>query len=379
MSSTRVKLPAPREPPPPLVPVQCRQFFMLHPAFKQPTKILRWYASAVGPERNPNAPETYAFPCDIAVEACVIVARNKRGQLYHQESGSIGQKVTTSMILPGTYYFLLDGQDSSYRYKVCWEFKYWTPPAVIPSPWLFDDRTSDSDDLPFHFVPGETDPSQTVLEQDQECVMTGDTDLERLDSVHLIPPKEVSWYCNHGLQTLANDPSSASVDSYNNLIVLRHDLNGGGLDTGDFCFVPYRDSWVSLWMGPGSLGLASQHNFAKVELPFRVRARYLHSRFAWNVFHLIEVFLSQLLPDRLKPLLVKKDRHSEYQRSDKDGEDDEDRGRKKRIKAKVLPAEPDLVHRKEGMEGKESNATEDLSLAKSRPANGSRRGSQTGL
>ncbi|KAF7367184.1 C6 transcription factor [Mycena sanguinolenta] len=303
MSSTSLEPPAPREHPEPPVPVQCREFIVLHPAFKQATIIFRWYASAIGPGRVTEAPETYAFPCDIATEACVIVARNKRGQLYHQEDGSIGQKVKTAMILPGMYYFLLDDRDSSYKYKVYWDFQYWIPPEVIPSPWLLDNRTDGTGDFPVELGPGKSGASAIVRDRDKACVMTSETDFRRLDSAHLIPVKEEAWYATYQLKMLAADSKSVSVNSFNNLIVLRHDLNGRGLDSGDFCFVPYQGVWISLWMGQGSLGLASQHNFAKVELPRRIRARYLHCRFAWNVFQLIHELLSSLLSTNLAPLL----------------------------------------------------------------------------
>ncbi|KAJ6518751.1 hypothetical protein C8R45DRAFT_949137 [Mycena sanguinolenta] len=40
-------------------------------------------------------------------------------------------------------------------------------------------------------------------------------------------------------------------------------------------------------MGQGSQALAQDMNFTSVDLPPRIRARYLHSRFAWNIFSLI--------------------------------------------------------------------------------------------
>ncbi|KAJ6447323.1 hypothetical protein C8R45DRAFT_1047858 [Mycena sanguinolenta] len=191
------------------------------------------------------------------------------------------------MLLPGDYYFCLEDQEPTFKYRVCLKFENWTPPPAVPLLWLFDNRTSDAKDLRVTNSQKGSSHSVLVRDRDGECVMTGDTDLRRLDSAHLIPQKEATWYIDHELADLASDDTSHSVESLNNQIVLRTDLNGRGLDTADFCFVPYRKCWISLWMDRGSPGLATQYNYTKVILPPRIRARYLHCRFAWNIFQLI--------------------------------------------------------------------------------------------
>ncbi|KAJ7256494.1 hypothetical protein B0H12DRAFT_1070694 [Mycena haematopus] len=260
--------------PPSLPPsVDPKQIRILHPAHKQETTILLLHAHVTGRD-----PVSHAFPLSILLAACEIVANNKSGWLSKKRGG---MKIKSSTISPGNYFFHID-ENVKYNYPVCPNFRLGSPPYTLPQPWLSDNRTSSDNDV--KKIHQASDASRTVHDKDPGCVMTGEQD--RLEAVHLVPKAEERWFDDHGLTLLANDLDSFHVDNTNNLVLLRGDLTRAGLDQGDFCFVPYKDEWINLWMGPGSASLANQFNFASVALPPRIRARYLHTRFAWNVFRL---------------------------------------------------------------------------------------------
>ncbi|KAJ6588490.1 hypothetical protein B0H19DRAFT_1057662 [Mycena capillaripes] len=158
------------------------------------------------------------------------------------------------------------------------KFSHWSPPLSIPEPWLFDKRLSPKKD----FSPTTTsNVSVLVRVTDDVCPVTGEND--RLDSARLVPVLEAESY--------ATDKFNFTVNSPNNQFALRADLNGRGLESGHFCFFPYKQKWVIIWIGNGSLQLAKTHNLSEIRLPPRLRAAYLFARFAFNIFLLADAYL----------------------------------------------------------------------------------------
>lgn len=125
------------------------------------------------------------------------------------------------------------------------------------------------------------------------------------------------------MSAIAQDYRSISVNTMNNRVSLRSDLSGRGLDKGHFCFYPYANHWVTLWIGNGSLHLARTHNFREVNLPSRIRAFYLFARFVWNNFYLANEPL-QLQEDVLHFVEGDDDGDDGNHREEEDDEDDDE-------------------------------------------------------
>ncbi|KAJ6486692.1 hypothetical protein C8R45DRAFT_1214037 [Mycena sanguinolenta] len=256
-----------------------------HPGYlPDQVSLFRLFPFPIDPDGDLTKGESYGFPAYLVLAACSILANNEVGELYFYPSG---EKVSEDqrMLLPTEYTFQLNGRPSTHRYSVCRSFYHWTPPAEIPAHWLFDRRDSEEHDI------GLIAPSavtQAVRMKDQTCIMSLDED--RLDSSHIVPASAAFWFSHFGLYRKAGDKTNPSVNSPNNLVLLRSDLNGCGSDSANFCIVPYDGSWITLWMGPNSGSLAYDYNYRSVALPLRIRGVYLYTRFAWNVITLARRF-----------------------------------------------------------------------------------------
>ncbi|KAJ7272739.1 hypothetical protein B0H12DRAFT_1091800 [Mycena haematopus] len=262
--------------PPARVPYRLIKIY--HPGYDPKILILKLFASPIHPDGDLADFSNYALPFDLVLEACMILANNKSGVLRSRASNSDLPQRTT-MVEPGDYTFRIKDVPSDSKYPICRNFFHWTPPKDVPSSWLFDGRDCDDNDLPL------TKPSSAsgaVRAADKECIMSFEDD--RIDFSHLIPVLAKKWFIQYEMCARAGDEANPTVNSPNNLLMLRHDLGGHGLDIGDFCFFPYKGAWATIWIGIGSRRLASEFNYRRINLPLRLRASYLHARFAWNVF-----------------------------------------------------------------------------------------------
>ncbi|KAJ7871317.1 hypothetical protein B0H13DRAFT_1560964, partial [Mycena leptocephala] len=247
-----------------------------HPGYNPPQLIFKLFVSPLNPEGNLPDSSNYGLPCALVLDACCILANNKTGALRLLGKSVV---VEADMLPPGDYTFSIIGKGRNYRYPLCRKFSYWKPPTV-PSVWTFDNRVNGRNDM--KKKTNASNVSAIVKNDDEYCVLTGETD--RLDCTHLVPSSEARWFTRHHFAQKAGDTRYFTVNTPNNQLTLRADVNVRGIDNAHFCFYPYQNEWVTFWMGDGSLQLAQKHNFRIVALPRRVRAAYLFARFAWNVF-----------------------------------------------------------------------------------------------
>ncbi|KAF8183784.1 hypothetical protein K438DRAFT_1130379 [Mycena galopus ATCC 62051] len=279
---------------PPVRPDQmpAKRIRILHRAYL-PDKIsmLNLFASPIDPEADLNDDANYGVPFMVVLRACAILADNKPGKLFTYHSGTRTCKLldgaVSPLVTPGEYAFQVNGKPANHRFPICRSFYDWVPPTAenLPEEWLFDQRDFDKGDP----IPtGLSDVSGFLRVADRRCVMTGEDD--RLDCVHLVPKTAATWFRYSSLNQEAGDAAHNTINSPNNCLLLRSDLSGRGLDRGDFCFVPYEDSWATIWLGLGSRCLAKEFNFRQIILPPRLRALYLYARFAWTIFQLAERF-----------------------------------------------------------------------------------------
>ncbi|KAJ7505540.1 hypothetical protein B0H11DRAFT_427939 [Mycena galericulata] len=244
--------------------VSTKQIRIFHHGYTPRRLILQLFSCPLNPDGNLDDLSNYALPYDLVLEACALLANNKRGTLWLSSSSSKPRKVsaTTRMLKPGEYMYRITGESHDYRYPLCRKFSNWTP-VDVPKSWLFDGRVDDAHDLqPIDTSAG---ASAVVKFRDEVCVITRQND--RLDSAHLVPTAAARWFVTHGFNDTAGDTDYVTVNSPNNRVALRSDISARGLDAADFCFYPYQRQWVTLWMGNGSLHLAREYNFREVSLP----------------------------------------------------------------------------------------------------------------
>ncbi|KAJ7222626.1 hypothetical protein GGX14DRAFT_664518 [Mycena pura] len=271
-------------------PLPTREFMVYHHGYEPRAPILQLFSSPVDPNGDLDDIFNYALPYDLVLEACALLANNERGTLHISDD---------------------TGHEHGYRYRLCRAFKYWTP-GDIPTSFFFDERSSKKYDFPPTTASAVT---RTVKGKDEKCVLTGVK--TRCDLSHLLPTSVAAWFFKCRFNIRANDSSNLTVNSPNNQLILRTDLNGRGLDVADFCFFPLPDE-------------KNEHNFREVALPPRIRAAYLFGRFAWNVFFLAQkCFEPQKRTLRfLKNNNGKKknnDKSNDYgKEGDGDGEEEED-------------------------------------------------------
>ncbi|KAJ7898769.1 hypothetical protein B0H13DRAFT_2031482 [Mycena leptocephala] len=255
--------------------------------YKPRRPILRLFVCPVNPD-GPKDAYLYQLPLELVLQACKLLANNMPGTLWQSAANLEGTtEISSEMVdAPGQYRYRVDGQADDYRYKICRKFSFWDPEPDptdnVPSSWLFDNRVSDENDIQPQTAASHA--STAVKMSDEVCVITQSPD--RLDSAHLVPSSEGAWFIEHNFSLAAGDLGNFTVDSPNNQLTLQHDINGRGLDQAHFCFYPYNDRWVIMWMGQGSFQMAKRFNFREVTLPPRLRAAYLFARFAWNIFFL---------------------------------------------------------------------------------------------
>ncbi|KAJ7774956.1 hypothetical protein B0H16DRAFT_81070 [Mycena metata] len=119
----------------------------------------------------------------------------------------------------------------------------------------------------------------------------------RLESAHLVPAAENTWFEQHAFHVTDPRHGSIGLDGVTNRITVRADLNKSSFDEGDWVLFPYEQQWVCWFVKDRSNDLAYHAHGRVVDLPDRVNHHYLHTRFSWNLFR--RVFLSKRIPFKL--------------------------------------------------------------------------------
>ncbi|KAJ6589171.1 hypothetical protein B0H19DRAFT_1248727 [Mycena capillaripes] len=210
---------------PPCVPT--KEIRLYHHGYKERKLILQLVACPLDPDGDLANTSNYALPYDLVLKACALLANNEHGTLYKSSSiASLPLKVVSrsTMLMPG-------------EYPLCPKFSHWRP-GNVPELFLFNARIDNKHDFP---PTAASAVSDTVKAKDEVCVLTGGRD--RVDLAHLVLSSAARWFvdCNFNFQ--AGDTGNLTVNSPNNQLVLRTDINSQALDVGNFCFFPYEKKW----------------------------------------------------------------------------------------------------------------------------------------
>ncbi|KAJ7481195.1 hypothetical protein B0H11DRAFT_2024623 [Mycena galericulata] len=116
-------------------------------------------------------------PLGLVLDACFVVAGNRRGQLRYlnSEQRVASDEDDPDMLLgPGEYIFVVvqEGGELDYNYPLCASFIHWTPPETIPARWMG----------------GQATQAQQVKLADKVCIVTGAH--SGLRASHLVPESE---------------------------------------------------------------------------------------------------------------------------------------------------------------------------------------------
>ncbi|KAJ6503238.1 hypothetical protein C8R47DRAFT_1210512 [Mycena vitilis] len=209
------------------------------------------------------------------------------------------------LLPPGVYHFFQNANNKREIPTICSGFRDWVFPAVMPLHWRRAAEFNDEPSTSMSVV------SKVVRGVDPVCAITKSTSAR--ESYHLIPKAEEKWYTENRMGLRSGD-LNLTINSINNNIALRGDLNKQVLDDGHFVFVPvltqldinpyaYDCCWqemhedelpevdpdsnpefMTFFTTPRTLDLAYAHHMRRVNLPARIPGTYLYSRFAYNVF-----------------------------------------------------------------------------------------------
>ncbi|KAJ6531888.1 hypothetical protein B0H19DRAFT_460649 [Mycena capillaripes] len=239
-----------------------RDVNIYHPKVLRGQPILQFSAFPSNPDGG-----VVGVPLGVVLDACSIVAGNKRGQLHRyvppQERVAGDGSDPDALLVPGVYLFIVvqAGGALDYNYHLCASFAAWTPPVAIPDRW----KGGEPDDAPP--APHISNISAAVVAEDKVCIMTGAATC--LQANHLVPKAEEAWFNFHAvvLEGYGGRPS-ADLNSVRNEVALRADLNSQGLDQGLFLFTPYAQHVVAVFVKPMTEDLAHEyHTYESGQLP----------------------------------------------------------------------------------------------------------------
>ncbi|KAK2459281.1 hypothetical protein APHAL10511_008702 [Amanita phalloides] len=225
----------------------------------------------------------------LILDACEIIANNEPGFLgtSKDRTSEILSHDGDLVLSRGNYYYHLE---NTLNYPIVTKFDAWTPPSELPQHWL--DVTIDSNgstnNLTEPISTSWTVISQKVKDTDVYCAMTRDS--SRLNACHLVPKASVRWFMGHRVY-LHFDYPAPNINNPQNIITLRTDLKGLGLDQGHSAFVPIKGRLSVYFITKGLPDLVLEFHCRRINLPVRTSLECLYYRFAWSVFELIKIWL----------------------------------------------------------------------------------------
>ncbi|KAJ7148978.1 hypothetical protein C8R43DRAFT_952222 [Mycena crocata] len=254
------------------------QIRVFHYAYDPPLKFLALTACPLDPTL-PEDDQLFELPRDLVEDACQILANNLQGSLWSFDRQQLSQpeKVKKHWIKPGDYRSLSETYDEDTEML---GFRQWQPPSEVPAKWKTKHQTG-----------GSGKGSQFARHTDGQCLFTGWTN--PLDGAHLVPVAEEGWLFSNDFDTVVKS-QKGGINSAENIITVRSDLNARVLDQGHFVLFPMAQQWITFWIGEDSPEMAYLINFREVQLPGRINGGYLWARFALNIFLTAKQFLSVL-------------------------------------------------------------------------------------
>ncbi|KAJ6486255.1 hypothetical protein C8R47DRAFT_1129690 [Mycena vitilis] len=259
-----------------------------HPGYTSPPLLLLdlvVYQSPSGPD---------GILLGFVLDACLVIANHEPGFLcaYGSTSTRVPDADRNVLLRPGEYQYYT----GTLMYPICTGFDNWCPPEVLPLHWsdvrlagTFEDTEVTVNDSSWTVI------SQAIKTRDPGCVITGER--SRINSSHLVPSSARDWYNLHRLHTPAGDLYT-HVNSPNNVITLRADLNALAFNQGQFFLIPFNSEMISIMVTMAVPDLAYEYHFRRAAVPARIRRLYLYCRFAWNVFKIMPQALSEAIKQK---------------------------------------------------------------------------------
>ncbi|KAF7302149.1 hypothetical protein MIND_00781800 [Mycena indigotica] len=274
------------DPPRPLIPPRTvpipQRIDVYHPDYPTRTKIL---ALSV----FPNSQGVSGIPLLILLDCCYIIAQNRNGKL-RALSSDVDIAIADVWIPSGKYTYHVSGE---FRYPICTNFLVWKIPEHLPARWLVMGSRTPTGSCRLSSL------STRVKVLDTACVLTGE--ISRLQACHLVPRAELAWWRHNGMnEALDND---YGVDSEQNVMTLRADLNASGMDEGHFVFAPHQGVGVVLCLTDIIRDLAEDHHLRCFTIADRLKPHCFFARFAWGLFKSQASVFASLPPDTKRVLI----------------------------------------------------------------------------
>ncbi|KAJ7074737.1 hypothetical protein C8F01DRAFT_1242955 [Mycena amicta] len=249
-----------------------------HPGYN-PAKILFMLPAYQAPSGE------FGVPYVLVLDGCAIFANNEDGFLRVRGSDTnLPAPNHADDLLPaGQYTYHVDGKP---HYAICTSFRAWTPPPLAPAHWVLGPVSASPSSTP-------SDYATVVKAFDSQCAVTGAN--SRLETRHLVPEAEDPWWTLQDMDSLTENHDG--VNSPENCLVLRADLNGAGMDHGDFVFGPYGGKIVCLCITERPADFAVDYHLRAVRMPTRIHPLTVLAGFAWGLFKASDYFLRKLSDD----------------------------------------------------------------------------------
>ncbi|KAJ7201268.1 hypothetical protein GGX14DRAFT_400056 [Mycena pura] len=231
----------------------------LHPRTK--TRLLTFSAFPTIPNGSHAG-----FPVGIVLNACYVVAGNRRVQLL----------VVLGEVIADVQMHLPRRPPSCSQHPIT----FWSPERLA-APDLWRGHEAKDEQLKVIARKSESDVSTSTKTLDTCCLVTGAVSGVRAS--HLVPMAERPWWESHIREITAFGHFMGDLNSIYNEITLRGDLDVQVFDQGEMLLAPFEEKIVTLVLSPTAEDLAYEHHFQTVNLPSRIRRAYLFIRFAWNI------------------------------------------------------------------------------------------------
>ncbi|KAF9021777.1 hypothetical protein BDZ89DRAFT_1071203 [Hymenopellis radicata] len=229
-----------------------------HPGYEPPKLLLMLPAF-----RSPSS--DFGVPFSFVMDASRIMANNLDGNLrVLGTNDDLTPPDALSLLPPGGYeYRVLGGE---VRYPICTSFRAWQAPRVLPAHWNVTAMGAQK----FPVLNG-SDFSTMVKAFDRLCICC-----------HMVPKGEEDWWDNNNMIQVTQNLQG--INSPSNCLTMRADLNGLGINAGQFVFAPYGGTAVCVCMSREFEDFAADYHLRAVKIPSRIHPMYMYARFAWNLF-----------------------------------------------------------------------------------------------
>ncbi|KAJ7796156.1 hypothetical protein B0H14DRAFT_2916146 [Mycena olivaceomarginata] len=232
----------------------------------------------------------------VVLDAAYVLANNTHGTfktILSDHSTGSGSELTLNLdeLLPaGSYAYYASGQ---HDYRVCLDFKAWSPPESLPSTWgAVQFRAADVVEPPVRVRAGRnwSEVSLDVCKTDLVCLATKHRD--GLRTSHLCPRAEGAWFAYHTLSNQRFRIFTGDVNDPTNLVTMRADIGSTVFDQLHFVIVPINGRTCHYFVREECPEHVYSFHTRHAEVPSRINRALLFYRFAWAMINLAHLLAS---------------------------------------------------------------------------------------